>query len=36
MAGFGTAKCGYLWIHGPTMPFTGDCTVETRRETAFL
>ena len=25
IAGLGTAKCGYLWIHGPTMPLTGAC-----------
>ena len=23
IAGLGTAKCGYLWIHGPTMPLAG-------------
>ena len=35
-AGLGTAKCGYLWIHGPTMPLTGASMPPTRRETAFL
>lgn len=35
MAGLGAAKCGYLWIHGPTMPFTGAEMLETRCETVL-